>query len=231
MTLKYQLDTLDGLDDAAKKLYTEKDGKFVLTVEGLPQQDNTLADRLAKLEANNADLLKEKREAKAAAEKAALDAAKKGGDVEALEKSWSDKLAAREAELTGQLNQYQQMVSGLTVGATASTLAAELFGANAELMMPHLNRRMTTEIVDGAPKVRVLDADGKPTALTVEDLKKEIQTAPKFAAFVVGSKATGPGGHGKPGSTGATTMTRTAFEQLPGDQKMKLSSEGLTLVD
>ena len=37
MGLKYQLDTLDGLDDSVKSLYTEKEGKFVLGIEGLPQ--------------------------------------------------------------------------------------------------------------------------------------------------------------------------------------------------
>ena len=39
MGLKYQLDTLDGLDDSVKSLYTEKEGKFVLGIEGLPQPE------------------------------------------------------------------------------------------------------------------------------------------------------------------------------------------------
>lgn len=37
MALKYQLDSLDGLDDGVKALYTEVDGKFTLGVEGIPQ--------------------------------------------------------------------------------------------------------------------------------------------------------------------------------------------------
>lgn len=37
MTLKYQLDSLDGLDDGVKALYTEADGKYTLGVEGIPQ--------------------------------------------------------------------------------------------------------------------------------------------------------------------------------------------------
>jgi len=36
MALKYQLDSLDGLDDGVKALYTEVDGKFTLGVEGIP---------------------------------------------------------------------------------------------------------------------------------------------------------------------------------------------------
>mgnify|MGYP001092409499 CR=1 FL=1 len=38
--LKFQLDSLDGVDEAVRALYTEKDGKFVLGIEGLPQQED-----------------------------------------------------------------------------------------------------------------------------------------------------------------------------------------------
>jgi len=34
MTLQFQLDNLDGLDESISKLYSEKDGKFVLDVTG-----------------------------------------------------------------------------------------------------------------------------------------------------------------------------------------------------
>jgi hypothetical protein len=34
MTLQYQLDNLDGLDESISKLYVEKDGKFTLDVSG-----------------------------------------------------------------------------------------------------------------------------------------------------------------------------------------------------
>lgn len=37
MGLKFQIDTLDGLDESIAGLYTEKDGKFVLDVSGLPE--------------------------------------------------------------------------------------------------------------------------------------------------------------------------------------------------
>jgi hypothetical protein len=35
MALQYQLDSLDGLDESASKLYVEKDGKYLLDVTGL----------------------------------------------------------------------------------------------------------------------------------------------------------------------------------------------------
>ena len=38
--LKFQLDSLDGVDETVRALYTEKDGKFVLGIEGLPQPED-----------------------------------------------------------------------------------------------------------------------------------------------------------------------------------------------
>jgi hypothetical protein len=201
--LKFQLDQIDDLDDSLKPLYEEKDGKFVLKVDGVPQQkDEGLAERLKKLEDNNRELLAEKKRAQEAAEKAALDAAKKGGDVEALEKSWNDKLTQKETELKKQIEERDAMISGLTVGSAAASLAAEIFGEHADLMMHHVTQRLTYEISDGKPRVRVLE-DGKPSAKSLDDLKEEFKTSQKFAPFVVGSKATGPGGHGKPGGAKA----------------------------
>ncbi len=65
MGLKYQLDTLDGLDDSVKSLYTEKEGKFVLGIEGLPQPED-----VSGLKAKVDELLGEKK----AAEKKAREA-------------------------------------------------------------------------------------------------------------------------------------------------------------
>jgi hypothetical protein len=231
--LKFELDKIDDLDDAVKPLYEEKEGKFRLKVEGFPstKPDNDLADRLAKLEENNRALLREKKEAKEAAEKAALDAAKKGGDVEALEKSWQEKLQAREAELSGEIGNYKSLVTSLTVGATAATFAAEVFGNNADLMMHHVNQRLSTEIVDGRAKVRVLDRDGKPSAMTVEDLKAEFKNNERFAPFVVGSRASGGHPTGDKGNGGGGTMTRSAFDQMGAAQKAKFMQDGGRLTD
>jgi DNA-binding transcriptional MerR regulator len=42
MALKYELESLDDIDEGIRDLYTEKDGKFVLSVDGLPEpEDNS----------------------------------------------------------------------------------------------------------------------------------------------------------------------------------------------
>ena len=45
MTLQMTLDTLDGLDESIAKLYSERDGKFVLNVDG---HDKSETDRIPK---------------------------------------------------------------------------------------------------------------------------------------------------------------------------------------
>ena len=68
------------------------------------------------------------------------------------------------------------------------------------------------DIRDGKPTVVVLDANGKPSAATLEELKAEFVNDPAFAPLIVGSKASGSGASGaKPGS-GAATDSNTKAE-------------------
>jgi hypothetical protein len=51
----------------------------------------------------------------------------------------------------------------------------------------------------------VKDSEGKPSALTVDELKKEIMADAAFAPLIVGSKATGGGASGGKGGGAAKT--------------------------
>ena len=234
MGLKYQLDTLDGLDDSVKSLYTEKEGKFVLGIEGLPQPED-----VSGLKAKVDELLSEKKAAekarKDAEEQARLEreeAARKSGNVEELEKSWSEKYNRREAELNGMLEQERGTLStqirDLTVGRTATDIASALaIPGSAKALLPHIERRLSVEQRDGKPVVVVLDAQGKLSAATLDELKAEIANDAAFAPLIAGSKASGGGaggaggGGGAPkGKIGGTKEERTAaiasrFPDLP----------------
>ncbi|OPA88711.1 hypothetical protein BFW86_16850 [Pseudomonas fluorescens] len=210
MGLKYQLDTLDGLDDSVKSLYTEKEGKFVLGIEGLPQPED-----VSGLKAKVDELLGEKK----AADKARKDAedqarlereenARKSGNVEELEKSWSEKYNRREAELNGMLEQERGTLStqirDLTVGRTATDIASALaIPGSAKALLPHIERRLSVEQRDGKPVVVVLDQQGKLSAATLDELKAEFANDTAFAPLIAGSKASGGGAAGAGGGGGA----------------------------
>jgi hypothetical protein len=200
-------------------------------MEAANKRAEEAAAAVKRLEDNNKALLSEKLAAKEAADKAALDSAKKSGDVEALEKSWAEKLnqvqSAKDQELTG----LKSLLDSVTRGATAATVAAEIFGQHADLMRPHVDSRLRTEIMEGKPQVRVLDAAGNLTALTVDDLKNEFKNSAKFASFVVGSRASGGTTVNTGSSSGQAMMTRSSFETLGPAQKAKFMKDGGTLTE
>lgn len=184
-----------------------------------PSDFARLQESVAKLEAKNRELLEEKAKAKKDAEQAAVEAAKKAGDIEALENSWREKLETSQSELKQQLISYQSMVSQITSGAEARKLASDLaLPGHTELLLPHIQSRLTTEIHDGQPRVRVLDAAGNPSALSVDDLRKEIATNPLFAPILAGSRASGGGQTGQ--SSGGTS--RKPFDQMTDSEKVEL---------
>ena len=232
--LKFQLDTLDGVDESVKTMYTEKDGKFFLAVDGLPQQED-----VSGLKSKVEELLGEKKAAETArkqAEAQALqaheEALKKSGDVEGMEKSWSTKFSAREAELTAQLENQTASLQGqirdLTVGRTATEIATTLaVPGSAKALLPHIESRLSVEIREGKPTVVVLDQSGKLSAATLDELKAEFTSDPAFGPLIAGSRASGGGAEGHrhgggaaKGNIGGTKDERTAalagrFADLP----------------
>jgi hypothetical protein len=232
--LKFQLDTLEGVDEAVRALYTEKDGKFVLGIEGLPQQEDVsgLKAKVDELLGEKKAAEKKAREAEDAARLEREEAARKSGNVEELERSWSEKYNRREAELNGTLEQERSTLSGqirdLTVGRTATDIASALaVQGSAKALLPHIERRLSVEQREGKPVVVVLDAQGKLSAATLDELKAEIANDAAFAPLIAGSKASGGGaggaggGGGAPkGKIGGTKEERTAaiasrFPDLP----------------
>ena len=136
-------------------------------------------------------------------ERLAAEAAAKNGDVEALRKSYETKLAQREQELTEQLGARDKWLDEMTVSRAATELAAELdFNGSGKLLMPLITPRLKRDTVDGKPVVTVLDKDGRPSAMTLADLKKEFMSDASLAPFIRGSSATGGGAQGSKSSKG-----------------------------
>ncbi|WP_236203924.1 hypothetical protein [Pseudomonas protegens] len=218
--LKFQLDTLEGVDDSVRAFYTEKDGKYVLGIEGLPQPED-VSGLKSKVEELLAEKKSEADKRKAAEEQARLEreeALRKSGNVEELEKSWSEKYSRREAELAGQLeserNTLQGQIRDLTVGRTATEIATTLaIPGSAKALLPHIERRLSVEQRDGKPTVVVLDQAGKLSATTLEELKSEFTKDPAFGPLIAGSKASG-GGAGGAGNSGGAALKRSEMSSV-----------------
>ncbi|MCY7264291.1 hypothetical protein [Pseudomonas protegens] len=218
--LKFQLDTLEGVDESVRAFYTEKDGKYVLGIEGLPQPED-VSGLKSKVEELLAEKKTEADKRKAAEEQARLEreeALRKSGNVEELEKSWSEKYSRREAELNDQLESERSTLQGqirdLTVGRTATEIATTLaIPGSAKALLPHIERRLSVEQRDGKPTVVVLDQAGKLSATTLEELKSEFTKDPAFGPLIAGSKASG-GGAGGAGNGGGAALKRSEMSSV-----------------
>lgn len=213
--LDFERDSLEGLDEGLHGFYEEKGGKYQLKVQGIPQGEDVsgLKAKLEELLGESKAAKAKAREAEEAAKKAEEERARKAGDVEALENSWKEKLTKREQELLSERESLASQIKNLTVGRAATDLAAELaVQGSAKALLPHIQSRLSMDIRDGQPTVVVLDANGKPSAATLAELKAEFANDPAFAPLIAGTHASGSGAGGaKPGS-GAATDTNTQAE-------------------
>lgn len=200
---KYLLtkEEFDALTDEQKALYKESGGNYQLQIEGMPEIPDVsgLQKKVDELLSEKKSEQEKRRQAEEAAKKAAEDQARKNGDIESLEKSWAEKLKARENELLAQLQEKDASLHTLLVDNVAQTVATKLAGDAAPLIMPHIKSRLSVE--DG--KTRVVDANGHPSAFTIDDLEKEFRSNQLFAPVIIGSKATGTGGEGGKGKSPA----------------------------
>lgn len=240
--LELKRDSIDDLDDSLKALYQEKDGVFELAVSGMPNVSE-YEDRIQKMDGKINELLGEKKkadakrkEAEELSRKEAEEAARKSNDVDALTKSYEEKIANITKELTGQYEPEIEQLKGLlhnsTVEATANKLASKLAvpGSADALALP-IKQRLKMEIRDGKAVTVVTDANGSASAYSLDDLEKEFQNNPAYAPIIVGSKATGGGANGSNGGAGNNQVTRSDFDAMAADKKMSFIKEGGKIVD
>lgn len=183
----------DALSDVLKAEYKAHGDGYVLDTDDAAELSNALERQkeLARQEKERADRLeRERQEADTARQAAELEAAKKRGDIEALERSWQAKVDAEKAKADEAANALREKLKRLLVVDKAREIAVEISTAP-ELILPHIERRLMADLDGDDPVTRVLDATGKPSASTVDELKQEFIANDKFAAIIIGSKANG----------------------------------------
>jgi len=231
--LKLEADNLDAIDEPLRSLYEEKDGKFRLKVDGLPDVSG-LKKKLDELMDESKAAKRKAKEIEEAAERERAEALAKSGDVESLRKSYDEKFGKTKTEYETQIQNYQQQLQKLTVGQTATTLAVELaIPGSAPVLLPHIQARLSMEIRDGQPVTVVMSADGKPSAMTIEELKTELSANPAFAPIIAASKAAGGGasGGGNGGGAAKKAVTRAQFDSMNAVQRTEHLKAGGTITN
>lgn len=148
--------------------------------------------------------------------------ARRAGDIATLEKSWQAKLDKTIADSTLVVAGKDKFIQTTLVDSVAQSLASELAGESAIVLLPHIKARLSADLTGEKPLTRVLDNDGKPSAASVEDLKKEIAADNRFKAVVIASKASGggaAGGGGRPNGGGAAPSNKK-FKELNDQERI-----------
>lgn len=220
--LKYKLDSLDGLDESVANLYEQSGDKFILKVDGVDESDNVLGlkRQVDQLMTEKKDAAKKAKEAEEAAAKATEEAARKKGDLDALETSWQTKMDRAVADKDSELDGLRGSINKMMVDNVAITLANELsVQGSASVLLPHIKQRLKADQRDGELVTAVIDEHGRPSAMTLDDLKNEFSNNPAFAPLIVGSKASGGGANGAHGNGGAVTKK---FSEMSGGELVEL---------
>ena len=201
MALKRKITKAD-YDKLAADLKTEyvADGDdYRLDLDG---EEDTGALKRAK---DRETQLRKDAEKKAAELAAQLDSltdsdAKKRGDIEALEKSWKEKSDKERLESETKTKALRAHIEKQLVDNVALQIATKISTAPS-IILPHVRARLQADFDGDEPKTRVLGADGKPSALTTDELANEFVANKDFSAIMIASKASGgAGGAKRPGS-------------------------------
>lgn len=111
MALKVVRDTLDGVDDAVKSLYIEKDGKFVLDVEGVDDHPEVANLKTAYTRTKED---REKAKTEAAALKAKIAELEKGAPDTAATQAKLSALQEQLAQAEAKATDWQTKYTGIT---------------------------------------------------------------------------------------------------------------------
>ena len=180
------------LSDHLKAEYIEDGDGFRLDIDG--DEDTGALKRAKDREAQLRREAETKlREAQEQLDALGNDDARKKGDIQTLEKSWQKKLEDQKSEYEGKVSKLTAHTTKTLVDNVATQIATKISNAPA-LLLPHIKSRLQADFEGDAPVTRILDKDGKPSAMTVEELAAEFVANKDFSAIITASKASGGAG-------------------------------------
>lgn len=133
----------------------------------------------------------------------------KADDLAKLDEKWGTKLKKANDEAATEIAKRDAALQKVLVTDRARAIIANLKPAEPEyvdVLLPFVVQRLGVEMLSDGARTRVLDADGKPSADTIEELTQQFAVDKRFSPLLTGSKATGGsanGGNGKSGNGSA----------------------------
>lgn len=199
---KISQNELEQLTKEVQELYTKVGDEFVLDLddtafETLKAEKASLKKELDDYKAEEEERIRKAEErAKKKAEEA-YEKAKGDKDVEAIEKSWTEKYSKLETQFKDLEEKHNGYVTKSLVDSAVTSMANEI-STHPNLISPHIRSRLGVDLTGDSPKLVVLDENGQRSALTVDELKKSFVDNKEFSAII---KATSANGGAKAGAS------------------------------
>jgi hypothetical protein len=220
MALKRKItkEQFEKLADNIKFEYVADGESFVLQTEGdedvgpLKRANQRLKDQLEREQAARDELADK-------LEKIEKNPARKQGDIDALERQWAKERDEAVNAVQGKLEKANGFIQKTLLETAAQTLADKISTSPA-VMRPHIERRLAVDIEGDAPSIKILDKDGKPSALTLDKLGEEFVANKDFSSIIRVTKASG--GAGSPSQNGGAV--KTPGQQQSGNQPPNLAN-------
>lgn len=225
MALKYELDSLDGVDESLASHYTKReDGKFVLAFDGSDpvagavnaknhekQARQAAEQKITELTNQVTTLNQDLSNAKFELEKAGGPA----GKTEAYERKiaeLTEQLTAKNTELETVKQQSEQSMSEYVAGQYLDRLVSEVGVSPAAVnaLKKIYNGSVVAEKGEDGYKQAFM-IDGKPAVMTEQEFRTRIAT--EYPELVKGSPASGAGAGNATPNGSAGTQTNAAAEQ------------------
>ena len=202
----------DNGEEDAGALKTALDHEKAAKVKAAQERDALLAGREGELAKARAEALKDAREK---------------GDFAAIEKDYQKQLADARKEA----KEAKESADRATVDSHTETVIASLLPefVSAKAGRAILAGLVKTELVEGKPLTRFMDAAGNPTALDAAGFKKSLLDDSDLKGILVASKGSGGGATQPTGGGGATSGERPkdAANAKPAEMVAYLQSKGI----
>jgi|SRR5215217_103051 len=221
----------DALADNLKLEYKEENGVWLLQSDDAAElrrakDDEASRRRAAEDERDQLRRDKDKADRDAAALKEEADraAARKAGDLKALEDTLTAQHNTALNLVKADVTRLEGALRHALVNGKAEAIAAEI-STTPELLVPLIAARLDADISGTVGTTRVKDAAGNvsPT-LTIDLLKKEVVDNPKYAAIIKGTNASGAGGNGG-GSGGGAPSGKKITDMNEAEKKAHYNAD------
>lgn len=223
MALKQKITKVifDALSKDIQAEYKAAGDDYVLDVEGYedPAELRRARDREKEeskaAKAATAALQKQLDEITAAQGDLTATNARKAGDIATLEASWKAQKEAAETLLNGTISKKDAYIKTQLVDSVAQQIASKISTVPA-VILPHIRARLTADMTGDTPLTRVLDHDGKLSALSIADLEKEFVGNADFSSIIIASNGSGGGAPGGKQNGGAGAKK---FAEMTGSER------------